>query len=965
MIPFLKKLANVYISRERRDIDRYCFVFPNRRSGAFFKKYLLEEICGECLILPGITTISDFISNQSHLVDAGRVELLLILYQEYCNLADSAPEFDQFLYWGDMILNDFNDVDRFMVNAKELFTNVRNLKKIQSNFLTDEQKAVIKEYWGIDRGAEDSFWQKDSCKSVFSQLWNRLYDLYERFNEALLSRGLSYSGMNYRAVAEGMSEKNIVDFDFSRIIFVGFSTLSTAEKIIFNKFKNLGIGDYYWDFESPFFDEDNKGSFFLKDYIREFPSMYDIRQNKWQCPEIHVVSVPSGGGQAKIAGTLIAGMVETGKIADVNDAIDTAVVLPEEKYMNAVLYSVPDCIRSLNITMGLPAEQTPVASLIALLSALDRRKRNVDGRPAYFYEDVEALFAHPYIKSFCDTKIREMLQEAKKRRLFFVPLPFLAEFVPQLKFLFTNTEEIDCDIAVYVNIVLTEVSAVLNGGEFGKLESYYVSQYQSAILQLRNTINYYNIRMGSQSFFFLLSRVMSGTAIAFEGEPLRGLQIMGVLETRLLDFKNLIVLSMNEKIFPTKHYSRSFIPNSLRADYDMATYEYQDSMYTYYFYRMISRAENVYLLYDSRTQGLSSGEESRYIYQLDKIYNRHKNKHILYEYGIKTPESEGITVNKTIRIRTLLEKYRQGNSGKYLSASSINTYIDCPLRFYLNTVEGIREEQEMTDFIDSATFGQVVHSVLENLYNSLQSDNGTGKRIVTKDFLNRYVALNSIPLDSLVTSSINEFYNRILDKNRKLEGESVLIGKIVSYYIRNVLHHDLRLTPFEYIGSEVKRNARWNVSGMSVNFKLVIDRIDRVGGKLRIVDYKTGSDDISFKEDADFSALFRKCGTTSRKKAILQVLLYCNAYSDMDGVAEGIAPVIYKLKDVPTCMNGRFVISNNKKEISDFRSDADNEAFMSRIKNVLEEIFNPDVPFTQTKDADICTFCQFKEICGR
>lgn len=958
MKPFLKQLAEIHFAQEK-NLGDFCFVFPNRRSGTFFRKYLQESFCGYPFIFPAITTISDFASEQSNLIETDRVELLLILYREYCCLSEHPSDFEQFLHWGDMILNDFNDVDRDLIDARELFTNVKSLKQIQADFLTPEQKSVIKDFWGIDKDIErsDTLWMKEesreSCKTLYMQLWNLLYPLYVNFRKALSSEGMGYGGMIYRLAAETVKEKSATNFEFKRIVFVGFSTLSATERQIFDKFKTLKIGDFYWDFESPFFDDWNKGSFFIRDYIKEYPSKYDLSQPA-QLPNVEVHSIPSGSGQAQIVAKIVDNLIESGKITGTDSDIDTAIVLPEEKYLNAVLYSIPPKIKSLNITMGYPFSQTPVQSLISSLAILNQRKRIVNGETAYFYEDIEAIVSHPYINSICSSRISQMLQNAKDKRYFFVPISFLTESVNELSFIFNDFAN---DVIAYCDNILSQIYMRLSKQQENKIEQYFIDKTRQSLKQLETTLANYEIEIGEQSFFFLLSRLLSGMAVAFEGEPLRGLQIMGVLETRLLDFKNLIVLSMNEKVFPTKRYSRSFIPNNLRTGYRMATFEYQDSMYTYYFYRMISRSQNVYLLYDSRTQGTSSGEESRYIYQLDKVYNRGKNKHILYEYDVKTPETFPICVYKNDYIWNKLSEYLRPESGKFLSASSLNAYIDCPLKFYLTRVEGINEEIEMTDFIDRATFGQVVHGVFERLYAPMCG------HTVTASYLDQYLAPHSPALDTVVTEALNTYYNHIDDVSRPLSGEAILIGKIVVYYVRNVILHDKRLTPFDYLASEMKTSFNWDFGdGLTVNFKLIVDRLDRVSGNLRIVDYKTGSDEIKISDDKTFSSLFEGY---KRNKAILQVLLYCNAYAQATGYREAITPVIYKLRNSHTCREGKYEIINGKKAVSDYRVDIDNENFMNRIKETMHEIFNRDIPFTQTADTHSCAYCQFKEMCGR
>lgn len=968
MNPFLQQLARTYIAHEAENIMNCCFVFPNRRSCSFFKKYLQEEAIGKALIFPETTTISDFVSSQSGLIEASRIELLMVLFQEFSKLTGKPQSFDNFLFWGDMILNDFNDVDRFMVDAKELFTNLTNFKNIESNYQTEEQLKVIRDFWGTERQASDSesFWNREGCKSSFFHLWSYLFNLYANFNQVLADRKLAYSGMNYREAAKRISGKGKDEFLFKRIVFVGFSTLSNAEVVIFKKFQNLGIGDYYWDFESPFM-KGNKGAVFLKKYIREYPSRYDITQQDVPIPKINIVAVPSGNGQGQIVHEIIGQLIDSGEIADADNAIDTAIVLPEEKYLNSVLHSIPESIGALNITMGYPFAQTPIVSFISQLATLNGRKRVLNDETGYFYDDVDAIVSHPYVKAMCPNQIRTMLKEAKKNRLFFVPQSFLARYVPDLSFIFRDVKPDTSEAFNYVDAILAAVNALLSANGRNSIERYFVSQYQVSLRQLQTAIGRYGIKIEHQSILFLLSRSMAGAAIAFDGEPLKGLQVMGVLETRLLDFKNLVVLSMNEKVFPTKHYTRSFIPNFLRSGYGMATYEYQDAMYAYYFYRMISRAKNVYLLYDSRSQGLSSGEESRYIYQLDKVYNRNRNRRIIYKYNVKTPEAENIQIEKDQRVMSILDKYRQEGSERCLSASSINSYIECPLRFYLNTIEGIREEDEVTDFIDSATFGTIVHSIFEQVYNTVPTDKATGEKRVEQSFYSRYLTPNgiSISLQKIISSTINKEYNHAQDLSRPLSGDSLLISSIISSYIKSVLLYDRNLCPFVYVGSEIKKSFHWQLQAGSetpFNFKYIIDRIDKVDGMVRIVDYKTGGDEL---ETDSISDLFNQNSSGKHKKAILQLLLYCNAYAASNGIKQGIKPVIYKLRDINLSGKDKFDIKLNHEIIDNYLSTGENDAFLSEVGNVIDEMFNPTVPFRQTEHEKNCQYCQFIELCGR
>ena len=962
MTPFLKKVAETFIEKAGR-LDRTCFVFPNRRSGAFFRKYL-RECSVNPMIFPEVQTISDFIGSHSGLIDAGRIEQLFALYDSYLKVAGHV-DFDRFLYWGDMILGDFNDVDRYMVDARELFVNIENLKSINADFLTESQREVIKNFFGEYRvGGTENLWIGDEGKKRYFRLWSVLNDLYEEFKLRLKGKGLSYSGLTYHVAAEKIKEKSKDDFEFERIVFIGFSTLSKSEEVIFNHLKNIGIGDFYWDFNSPVFsDPENKGTVFLREYVKEFPSCYDIGEEP-ACSmlSIRVISVPSGAGQSKVAAHLIEQLVESRDIENPEDAIDTAIVLPDEKYLGSVLRSVPESIGTMNVTMGYPMANTAVASFMRMIAVAFGHKRVRNGIVSFYYEDLENLLSHPYVVALCGKEIDEFKRAVIERRLFFVDIGTIVELLPSLADVFGKVEfSSSLEIVSYVRKVIETVGnklSIVSECEDLSLERYFICKYVDSLVELESMIKDYSmVEMSEKTFFFLIDRMTSGATVAFEGEPMHGLQIMGVLETRLLDFKNLIIFSMNEKVFPSKHYTRSFIPESLRAAYGISTYHKQDSMFTYYFYRMISRAENVFLLYDSRTQGVSTGEVSRYVSQLRRIYNRGKCEEYAFGYNVLLPVEPVIEVEKTPRVMERIIRYTLPDTSKNFSASMINTYVECPLKFYFKYVEDIREEDEINDFIDSATFGTIVHEIMQAIYDAVPLTDG--KKIVRHDYLENLSSPESFELQKIIGEVVSKEY----DKNKDGGGDVEVIKNIIAYYIVPVLRHDMSLTPFEYVGSEIEQSFRWRLDDdLTINYKQIIDRLDKVDGTLRIVDYKTGKDEVNIKS---FDSIFDAGKSGGHQKAVLQILLYCNAYSEKEKYGGDIKPVIYKIRDVRLLGDERFCLKYESNPIISYNNSIFKDGFMEKIRMIVREILNSDVKFTRTADRKKCLYCQFAEACNR
>lgn len=984
MKSFLSQIAEIYYKYEKDELYKYCFIFPNRRSGVFFQKYL-SETATSALILPEITTITDFISSITTSIEANRIELLFTLYEEYGKLSDEVTDFDQFIFWGDMIINDFNDVDKYLADAKQLFTNVKEIKEINSTYLTDEQISIINEYWGESRPVEsvEEFWKhvnnptsETENKKKFLKLWEILYPLYSNLKKSLELKGLAYPGMACRNAVHIIKNQSAEEMEFARYIFVGFNVLSTSEEKIFSYLKAKGIADFYWDFNSPAFkDKYNKAGKFLSHYVSEFKSLYRIEESEiTEFPRIEVISTPSEVGQTKYAGQIIKHLLEENKIKDKNNAINTAVVLPEEELFISMLHSVPPEINAVNITMGYPMKYTSVAALVNAISAMHIKARKIQNELQYYHEDVKTILAIPYIREIAGTNFHTIQQYIQIHKAFFIPSSFLTNLSPELSVLFmpVNDPNNTGEVITYLRNILGIIeNHIINStaSESDNIELGFIVQYTLTLNQFAAAIEEHAINMQEKTFFYMLERMLATSSIAFEGEPLKGLQIMGVLETRSLDFENVIILSMNERIFPQKHFSKTFIPYSLRRGFGLATGEFQESIYSYYFYRLLSRAKNVYLLYDSRSQGISSGEKSRYIYQLQHLYCRDRIINKSISFKIVPPDEPQIKVIKSAKIMDKLNRYRIKESGKSFSASSINTYLNCPLEFYFEKVEDIYTDNDISEFMDSSTFGIIVHSILQEIYETQLPDRNN-EILITKDIIEA-VKKNNILLERLITHTINrEFHYKKDDCLDPLTGESYLIGDIVKYYVQLLLEYDKKITPFIYVGGEKKEEFFWQLSpDIGFNFKQYIDRVDIINPHsssemLRIVDYKTGSDITDIK---DVESMFVTDKNGFRAKAILQLMLYCNAYSMINKYDKPILPVIYKIRYIRNSTEFCIKIKNKNtgklEKVNNYQEL--NELFLEKLKSVVTEIFNPDISFYQTDNLKNCTYCKFKDFCRR
>lgn len=978
MASFLSQIADIYVKNKAQSLSDYCFIFPNKRSGLFFRQALSDRLSNE-YIEPEITTISDFINKFNELIEATRFEQLFILFNEYKELSSYSKDFDHFLFWGDMLLNDFNDVDKYLINAKDLFTNTIRYKEINSTYLTDEQREVIKLYWGEERAEEsiNSFWTHLNNKNApegsapseqFLKLWEILFELYTNFRSTLQEKGLCYSGMAYRNAAECISKMDSTEIKYKRIIFVGFNILSTSEIKIFERLQELGIADFYWDYNPNILIAHNKASKFISKYIQKFKSIYSTDDAiKTDLPRIIIKAVPSDIGQTKEAVNALNELKSKGQISDLSNAIDTAIVLPDENLFLPLKQAIPNDFAPINITMGYPLRYTQISNLVGSIISMHLNARKINEIFYYFHEDVLAIISHPYIASINQDECKKIKSHINKNRLFSIPVNDLIDKAPNLKPIFAAIEDINTrsDVFNYMDTLLRYLHSLLKQCKDEKqhdpLDFVMLSQYIKSFHLFRALSDSYNIEMTEKTFFHLMERAVGSDTINFVGEPLCGLQIMGVLETRAIDFKNLILLSMNERIFPRKHFSRSFIPNLLRKGYGMSTIEHQECIYAYYFYRMISRAQNVYLFYDSRQTGGKSGEMSRYIQQLLYLYpsNRISQYSVTYD-GAPTSKRE-IEVIKTPDIMTRLDRYRTLGPKKNLSASSINEYINCPLQFYFENVCDIKIDDDITDYMDSSAYGSIVHEVLLNMY---KPHEGT---IITPQIIDSKLK-NEDELNKKITQAINHVYYKRKDKkglNSKLIGESALLARIIKHIIKSLFEKEKGFTPYRYIAGEKEIEYQWEVSDdITINLRMFIDRIDRreVNGPIRIIDYKTGDDPISVTE---FESIFDK-GNSKRAKAIFQLFIYCNAYEKYMNdkgtpIDAPIQPMVYKLKDLNN--NGLSPIKINKNELTNYKDY--NNIFMPKFAEIISEIFNPNIPFRQAENDNSCRFCKFKAICGK
>ena len=693
MKPFLYQVASLFYSEYGAEVSRLAFVFPNRRTGLFFQKYL-SEVSEKPLFSPTILTINDLFVQLSGKQAADRISMLFKLYDIYLRHSGSSETFDEFLYWGEMLLNDFDDIDKYMADAPMLFTNVTDLREIENDFsfLSPEQIAAIRTFWS-------SFYPKGDTpnQEQFLAVWQILYALYTDLREALATEGKGYEGMIFREVVEQMEKDECCDLPYTKVVFVGLNALSVAEERFLSGLQKRGIADFYWDYASPkVTDPDNKASYFVERNLRQFPSQLiengqlTIDNEDDDKKKIEVIGIPSGIGQAKQVCSILNELCKEDEMS-AEEALRTAVILPDEHLLIPVLNAIPEQIKRINVTMGYPLAGTPVASLMEYILALQKNIRYVDRRPVFYFRDVLPILNHRYISTTSPEMVSNLVKDISENNKIYISYDDLNK-TPLLSILFTPVTAVETFSDYLIN-VLQELNKAVEGGKLkvesvnsdaeplstfnsqlstiNDIEQEFIFHYFATVNRMKEVMREANVEMKIDTYFRLLKRVTDTITIPFQGEPLSGLQIMGVLETRALDFDRLIILSMNEGIFPLRKAANSFIPYNLRRGFGLPTYEHQDSVWAYHFYRLIYRASHVSLLYDTRSNGLQTGEVSRFVHQLHYHYEEPiQNK--LVVYNVSSSKTPALQVAKTEEVMNRLADFRSGGT-RAISASAVKT----------------------------------------------------------------------------------------------------------------------------------------------------------------------------------------------------------------------------------------------------------------------------------------------------
>jgi len=956
MTSFLQSLASYVFDKYQQDLSKICMVFPNRRAGLFFTSYL-SELIDRPVWKPVIYTISDLMSDLSGLEYADDIDLLFELFSIHKQEKKSQESFDEFYQWGEIMLSDFDDLDKYLVNTSDLFQNLASVKDIDKKFdyLTKEQIQIIQRFWkSFDPGSQGVH------QNRFLQVWDVLDSIYKKFTGSLLKKGTAYEGLIYRQVATAIKEGNYSDVRFDKLIIAGFNALNKCEDVLFEYLRNNSKADFFWDYDDYYINNDKQeAGRFIRKLLQKYPSPVSgmsSRQLGNPGKDISIYPIPSDAGQARMI-PLILDKLQAGSAEDFHD---TAIVLADEHLLVSVLHSLPDRIKDINVTMGYPVSQTTLNSLLELMLVMQKNAGEHKGTGHFFYRDVLAILNHQNLRGLFHQERNLLIEQITSENLIRVE-----EEILQVNELFTEIFRLipgDMTYPAWLMRVLESISSETSkeGIQLSNIEQEHLYHIYLRLRNLDKVISGSGIELGIGTFYRLFRKSVSSGRIPFIGEPLSGIQVMGVLETRLLDFKNVILLSMNEGYFPKASASPSFIPHYLRFAFGLPTIEHQDAIYAYYFYRLIQRAETASLVYNNNTDGLVKGEPSRFLHQL-QYDPQVKTIKTPVGFYVRINRPEPVSIKKTPEILGRLDKYHSGEQEKYLSPSALNTYLECGLRFFFSYIAGIRENDVVEEEIDSPVFGTIFHEAITELYKPL-----TGRDITEADMQ----AL--IASEKKHAAAVLGAFRKNLGSARKsgqaeLGGKNLLISEVLMQYVRNVLNEDLRQTPLAMVEMEELHRIEVPISSSGTSRKVRlggrIDRVDSVKGCTRILDYKTGS---ASGEINSMEGLFSR-HDKDRNKAAFQVLLYCRLYGPSGaGINNPLLPGLYVMKDMysPTY---DYAIKMGEPYKTKYAVGYDDvkTVFEDELIRLIEEIYNADVSFTQTLDQRSCTYCPYAGVCKR
>lgn len=948
---FLEAVAKDLLQKYGSNLSRIAVVFPNKRASLFMNEYLARLSDGP-LWSPCYTTISDLFREKSELMVADPIKLVCDLYRSYTEITGKDETLDHFYGWGQLLLADFDDIDKNMADAHKVFANLRDIHELDDiDYLSPEQKNILKSFF--HNFADDHL---SKLKERFLSLWCNLEEIYRDFNQRLAAQGLAYEGALYRSVVEAQA-----DYEFDKYVFVGFNMLQQVEQQLFLTLKAQGKACFYWDFDH-YYLANNEAGHYINGYLTKFPNELSIDDdtyyNNFSKPkDITYISSMTESAQAHYISQWIS---ENHRI---EAGAKTAIVLCDESLLQTVLHCLPEEVKSINITTGYPLSQSPVASFVQILLRLQTygHVRNTD---KYRLRDVAKILKHPYGQYISD-RCLDLYKDLQTVNRYYPTRSQLA--IDQgLQLLFTDIDTLgDChnqNIAQWLTAMLQYVGRKASQVN-DPLTQESIFRMYTIINRLEGLIASGDLQVDKITFERLIAQLIQSTTVPFRGEPIEGIQIMGVLETRNLDFDHLLVLSASDNNMPKGVNDSSFIPYSIRKAYGLTTIDHKVAIYAYYFYRLLQRSQDITLTYNKATEDGQTGEMSRFMLQM-MVESGHDIHHDILTPDQSVKQALSGSVIKTPDLMNKLHQLTQ------LSPTAINRYFYCPLTFYYNVVEGLKEPDETDEEMkDSRVFGLIFHRSAELIYQRLMQRSEVIRQADIDDLLNHREVIEMI-----VDQAFKEELFKVKDNSYTPEynGLQLINRGVVISYLRKMLDIDRRLTPFRILGLEnkVETTVKFASTDGEREIKILgfIDRLDEITDDdqqhIRVIDYKTGMP--ARKKVEEIAELFSDTDIhTKHTNYYLQALLYALIVSHSQELNQSGLAVSPALMFIQNMSDEQYDPTLKLGDSLMIRATDYEDEFMDGLRQTLREIYDADIPFEPTKDQKRCANCIYSNLCKR
>ena len=969
MKTFLEETVEDIIKKFGNDLENIQIIFPNKRTGYFFQNVFAKTI-NKTVWSPKTYTIQSYIAKLSRIQKVDKIALIFILYDSFKAInSEFNMKFDAFFGLGELILNDFNEVDSYLVDVDQIFTNIKNIHEIDQKYgdLTEEQIAIIKQYW-LNFSVEDMSHEK----AKFIELWNILPAVYKHFTDYLLIKNLAYEGLIYRSIDNLVTSGNLKE-ENEISLFIGFNALNAAQKKLFKYLKSQGKAYFYWDTDTYYHNNPiQEAGDFLRVNFEVLGEPKEKIQVNFSTPgkKINLFGIPGNVGQAKVITKILKKLDNWEQIKDKPDK--TVIVLTDESMLFPVLHSLPEEIKTFNITMGYPLNDTALFSLIMYFLRIQQTMdKQTDGKSALYYKEVVAILNHPYIYPAHQETAQVIIDTINKQQLNYVGPNLLLEHKEKLyELIFTSVSDENQAGGLLTKLlnILFIVFNKLPKEKKGSVEEEYIYQTYITVKRLNEVIERHaqNIVLNKEITTQILKQLLQSVRVPFESQSTDGMQIMGLIETRNVDFENVILLNANEGILPNLNRAPSLISESMRHAFGLPVLKYQDAIFAYFFYRLLQRAKNINIVYNNLSGTSLSGELSRFVQQI-KLESGIEFQEYQLGQHLETANKHEIIIKKDKKVQAILSEYFVDNNGskKRLTATALDSYISCSLKFYFRYISRIKETDKVEEDFSPIDLGIIIHSVMESVYKSIINRNNSAL-IQQKNIKSAYDLI-----EGFITEAFKEYYGKSNSPNFRFTGNLLVIKEVINKYIKTILKVDEKQTPFEIVQLEEDHSFQttfsFNHAGeeKQVGLKGIIDRIDKKDGIYRLIDYKTGKAEKDF---SDFFQLFQPL-ISKRKKAIFQLFIYgilFKKHEDFNGKSS--IPGIYDLRNMHKAdfdASIYFGTSKNRTIINDHNFNSFIEDFETHLSEKLTELFNPDIPFIQTEFEENCTYCPYKAICSK